>query len=449
MSIYSSIVPAAAALALAASPAGAQTLRLADAFRRADAGAYANRAAAATARADAARAGEALRGILPTARLEAGWLRTDDPIGAFGITLRQRAVTPAAFAPASLNDPAPASDATAGAVLELPLVNADAWLGRRAALRAGDASAAAARWTATRTRVDVVKAYYGALLAAERTGALEAASRAAHDHVRAAEASVASGAAVRSDALLAAVKAGEIDADLAGARADAALARAELALLLGSPDDTAFALPASLPDAETIRAAAAADAGSAMPRADVEAASLGADAAASDHARAAAAWLPRLNAFARTDWHDAGRPFGGAPMWTLGIMGSWTPFDGGADRAALRVAAGRLEAARAGAEATAAGARLDAARRRSDLAVALQRLAISEQALVQSAEAHRLVTRKYEGGLASVVELLDAAAADTQSHLRHAAARYDAIVARAEQLQSLGLPLDALTTLDR
>lgn len=437
---------AALAVGAAAPPAAAQTLTLADAWRRADGGAYGNRLAVAAARADEARAGTTLRGILPTLRFEAGWQRTTDPIGAFGTVLRQRQVTPAAFDPAALNNPAPAGDVAAGAILEVPVLMPEAWAGRSAATRSGEAARAGARWTRERTRADVVRAYFGAVLAAERVATLDAALLAAGNHVRAAEALVAGGLALRSDALLASVKAGEIEADLAAARADATLARAALALLLGAPADTAFVLPTELPGADRLRGWV--DTGSVTAaRGDVEAARIAVTAAGADLRRARAALLPRISAFARYDWHTARAPFAARPMWTIGVLAGWSPFSGGFELADGRAAAARLEAARAGADATEAGGRIDIARRDADFGVALQRLDIAVRAVSQSAEAHRLVSRKYESGLATVVELLDAAAVETASRLRHAAARHDVIVAAAARLQARGLPLDPLRTL--
>jgi len=435
----------------AAGPLAAQTLTLRDALRRADQGAYANRIARGSARAEAARAAGALRGILPTGRVEAGWLRTTNPVGAFGITLQQRAVTAAAFNPATLNYPAPTGDVAGGLVLELPLINADAWLGRSAATSGSAAADASARWTGASTQVEVVRAYYGTLLAAGKVTTLEAAVRAARDHVRAAEALFANGLATRSDALLASVQAGQLDADLAGARADVTLAHAGLAVLLGAPD-SAFVLPASLPDAERVRAIGARPpepGASADGRADLDAARWGLEAARADRRRAGAALLPRLNAFARYDWHAASAVFGGKPMWTTGLMASWSPFSGGAELADGRAAAARLDAARAAAEAAGAQARLDIVRRDADVSVAQQRLTIAETGLAQSTEAHRLVARRYESGLAPVVELLDAAAIETRARLNEAAARYDLIVATAARLQANGQSLLPLDSLDR
>src|SRR5688572_1067007 len=89
------------AILAVATPADAQ-LTLAGAIEEADRAAYANRAAASMANAERARAIGPLQGILPSARLETAFIRTTDPIGAFGTTLRQRAVTPAAFDPMRL-----------------------------------------------------------------------------------------------------------------------------------------------------------------------------------------------------------------------------------------------------------------------------------------------------------------------------------------------------------
>ncbi|HEX5634561.1 MAG TPA: TolC family protein, partial [Gemmatimonadales bacterium] len=180
---------ALALLALAAVAAGpadarAQALTLRDALDRAESGAYANRIAAGERRAAEGRADGALRGILPTARLEGGYVRTTDPLGSFGFQLRQRTVTQASFDPALLNYPDAIGNVNAGAVLEVPLLNADAWAGRSAGRKAAGAAEASEEWTRSRTRLDVIRAYYGAVLAAEQVRSLDTALQAAQSHVR-------------------------------------------------------------------------------------------------------------------------------------------------------------------------------------------------------------------------------------------------------------------------
>lgn len=91
---YSRFLLLTAALAAAPLAAQAQTLSLGDALVQADGAAYANRIAAGTAAAQGAQELAALRGVLPSVRLEGGFARTTDPISAFGIALRQRRIAP-------------------------------------------------------------------------------------------------------------------------------------------------------------------------------------------------------------------------------------------------------------------------------------------------------------------------------------------------------------------
>ncbi len=417
----------------------AQRLTLADALARAEATGYGNRAARAQASAERARTLGALQGTLPTLRVEGGWVQTTDPLGAFGILLRQRAVTPAAFDPAGLNAPAARSNWNAGVVAELPLFNADAWAGRQAARAGARAADANADWTAGTTRLQVVEAYYGARLASEMVRALEAADVAASAHVRQASSMLEQGMVTRSDLLLARLRAGEIAAQLIGARAQAGLARRQLALVLGAPTDTAFTLPDSLPSAERIRAVAE----SLVPplfegRADVQAANAAAEAAGRDAGRATGRLLPRLNAFGRYDWNDPTTPFGGQRSWTVGVMASWTPFSGFAEIGDLRGARARASAARAMADAAEGQAALEVSARESDVTVALARLAIAEQAVDQGSEAHRLVARQYAGGLAGITELLGAQATETQTRLGLAQTRVALITALAARALARG-----------
>jgi len=101
------------------------------------------------------------------------------------------------------------------------------------------------------------------------------------------------------------------------------------------------------------------------------------------------------------------------------------------------------------AEAAGARAALDRAQAERALQVALTRLEFARRAADQSAEAHRIVSRKYVGGLSTVAELLDAAATETNTHLALSAARYDLIAAIAARRQAMGLDVAALASLDR
>lgn len=452
---------AALLTALPASPVRAQSapLSLGEAIREADQRAFGNRIAAATTAGDRARARLPLKGILPSARVEAGVVRTTDPIGAFGTTLRQRLVTPAAFEPAKLNYPSAVTNAQGGLVLEVPLVNGDAWLGLRAARAAADASKAAGAWSAVSTRADVIRAYYGAILAEDKAGVLAQAQQAADAGVRQVRAMVTQGLVTKADALQASVRASDVAAQLLSARSEALSARQQLALLLGRTGAELPTLPGALPDDAAVIALAVHDSAAANSavgatdavgqlRDDVRAAQAGVTAAGADRRRAASTLLPRVNGFARYDWNDPRTVYAGQKNWTVGVMASWSLFGGNAELADVAATTARATAARAGLDAARAQSQLerdDAARR---LTVSLQRLTLARDAADQSREAHRLVQKRYDGGLATIAELLAAESAATGASLGHAAARYALIDAIATWRRASGGDPAALTALD-
>jgi outer membrane protein TolC len=436
------------AMGAALPPLGAQG-RLADALATADRRALANRAAEGQALERAGQALAPLRGILPSLRLESNVARTTDPLGTFGAPLRQRRLEAADFDPARLNHPAAVSNVGAAVVADLPIFNADAWLGRAAASRAVAASRASADWTRAATRADVIRAWYGTLLADEGVATLEAALRSGAAHVRQAESLQTNGMVTASDALVAQVKAGELEADLASARADRDAARRELAALVFGAGTETLAPDGALPTPERLRAVAAEERQLiGVERADVRAARAGADAARRDAGRARAALLPRVNGFARYDWNDPSRPVGGEKSWTVGAVATWSLFTSAPELADLGATTGRATAARAMADGALTQAALAAARATADVDVALQRLAIAERGTAQAADAHRIVARRYDGGLATVVELLDVAAAETRQQTQLARARFDVVAALTARRLALGLDPAALAALD-
>ncbi len=426
--------------------AQAPRLTLREALTRADSTAYPNRIARAGSAAAAARAAGANQAFLPGVRAELGAVRTSDPLGAFGFLLRQREVTPAAFDPAGLNRPTPRTDVGAAVVGEVPLVNLDAWAGRRAANRAADAEALRAEWAGSGVQLDVIASYYGAVLAREKELVISAAEAAGQAHVRRADAALRNGVVTRSDLLLAQVRLGEIETQRLGAGADADLARRRLALMLGLPGDTLGVLPSAIPSAVALESLAAPDGA----RADLEAIGALADAASHEAVRRGYALLPRLNGFGRYEWHDATTPLAGRPMWTVGVMATWSPFSGGTELAARREAQANVSAARAGLDAARAQADMELLAAERSVQVAAQSQRIAARSVAQAAEAHRIVERKYDGGLATVAELLDAQATDLSVRLAEAKSRYDLILAlgtlvrvRGADLAPLAAALDA------
>ena len=429
-------------------------LSLADAMREADQRAFGNRVSAAVVAAQRARARLPIAGILPSARIEAGLIRTTDPIGAFGTTLRQRLVTPAAFDPARLNDPVAVTNMQSGLIIELPVLNLDAWTGVRAARTAANASSAAADWGAVNTRADVVRAYYGAVLSTEKIATLTQVQRAADAARRQVQAMMQQGLVTKADMLQAQVRSAEIASQLIGARNDAVTARQRLALLLGRVDAVPLTLPSALPSEASVRALAERDSvsqsneESVAERGDVRATRAAAVAAQLDRRRAESALLPRVNSFARYDWNAPSGLFAGRKNWTVGVLASWSLFGGNRELADLAVASARTVGARAESDAAFAAGRLDADTTRRAVAVALERLDLAQLVDEQSREAHRLVEKRYVGGLATFAELLSAETSATSAALARSAARYAVIDAITMHRRAIGADPAALSALE-
>jgi outer membrane protein TolC len=129
-------------------------------------------------------------------------------------------------------------------------------------------------------------------------------------------------------------------------------------------------------------------------------------------------------------------------------MARWSLFSGATEL--VERSRARAEAARAEAEADAAvaGAHLEQDQRRIELEVARAALGIAERAIGQAGDAHRIITRKYEGGLATVTELLEAAALEVRARVERAAAAFRLLVAVGAWDVAMGYDLTELTILD-
>lgn len=429
-------------------PVAPQPLTLAAALALADSDAFANRQAEGRVAARSAEAWLATSGLLPALRTEVAAVRTTDPLAAFGARLRQRAVTPAAFDPDRLNDPDAIGNVGAAVIAEVPLLVPSAWQDRRAARAALASGVAEQRWTRTEVRVAVVRDYTSAQLATAGIAVVTAALETARGQERDAEAAVRQGVATRSDLLLAAVRRGTIATQQAEATAAAALAHDALAARLGQTPNARWCLAEPMPSADALRAVALAErsvvpdstvVADATDRPDVQAARLGA-AAASEAARGArAALLPRLAAFGRLDWNTPRAAFAGQSAWTIGLLASWSPFSGGRELGGIRLADARRQTADVQLAAARAAATVEYRDALRQLEVAITRLETAGSAVAQAAEAERIVLRKYRGGLATIVETLDASAVAVRVRLQELQARHALLLAIAEWRRVRGL----------
>lgn len=378
-------------------------------------------------------------GHLPRIDLSLAATHTNDPLNAFGLKLGQERIAPADLNTATLNDPKSINNLNYRVALLWPVYTGGQTRSQVQAaeslVRAAQAGDVAARQLLTQ---QVLMAYQGVHNARAQLAAAAEAQAAADEYLRVTSNMHAQGVAVKSDVLSAKVNQEETRVRVAAARNGVANALDRLRLVMGKPLDEPLEVgPDVLPrmpagELPELRRQAVEN------HAQLKALRARLEAVSAQVASARAARRPRFDVLLRQDWNDDNIGLDASSQTVAGVL-SWNAYDGGASRARQDQAeAARLEAS----------ARL----RQAEDAVALQvgevqrkaveaetRIAVRELAVAQAEEARRLVKKRYENGMATMVELL---ATQTQLDLAKADlvdSRYALAIQRGELLRAMGV----------
>jgi outer membrane protein len=428
------------------------------------------RAASAGEAAAAARVGQARAGWLPRVDLTEAWQRGDHPVFVFSSLLAQRRFTAGDFALDALNHPEAVSNHRVGLALEQSIFDG---FRTRGAVRAARLGAEIAALDSTRARADlrleVVRAFGGALAAAAHAEAAATAVATVDEDLR--RASDRRDAGVETDATVLAfqVQRSEAEFRLVTARADASVARAELNALLalpldddrpltplpprpGAPTEAPLLEPAKAASLEPAKAASLepAEAASLEP---AEAASLEDEAvrrrpeiaqAAARHqqaqamlASARAGYWPQVVAHAGTEANGATVGDRGT-AWSAGVQVRWNLFAGGADAARVAEATAEIARAEAAREGIERGIRLAVRTAAAGHEAALARERTGRRMVEQARESQRIIRDRYEAGLAPASELLRAAELVAQAEAARIAAAINVHVAAAALERAAG-----------
>jgi len=387
--------------------------------------------------------------------------QTNDALNAFGLKLSQRNatfgdfgagefidafVTPGSnpydaltIAPRDLNHPGNVRNINPRIELLIPVYNGgmvQSYVDQaQAYVRAAQSGDRLARQEVIK---QVLMAYQGVHTARSYIKVAEQGKAAAEEYVRITEKLHKQGVAVKSDVLSAKVNLAEISLKLTEARNAEAAALDQLHLILGKPLDEPLDVgdpvtPTLLTgnDADLRQQALNTHAGLQAMRNQVQGAGSAVEAAR-------ASYKPQFNVMLRGDANDKDLGMGATSYTVAGVL-SWTAFDGGATKAGVdRAEAQRTElAAKLRQAEDGIGYQVGDAHRKA--LEAEEKIAARETALEQSAEAQRLVQKRYENGLATLVELLAAQTQLDKARADLVAARYDLAVNRAELKRAVGV----------
>ncbi|MGC8854395.1 MAG: TolC family protein [Halothiobacillaceae bacterium] len=391
---------------------------------------------------------------MPKVNLSLTGTYTNDALNAFGLKLGQRQATFGDFgagefnpadpnvlkiAPRDLNHPGGTGNVNTRIEVLVPVYNGgmvESYVRQaRAYTRAAQAGDAHARQMLIK---NVLMAYQGVHTARAYVKVGEQAQAAAEEYVRITERMQQQGMVVKSDVLTARVHLDDVKLQLARARNAEAAALDQLHLLLGmpleapldvGPELAPLPLQGELPELQQ-KAKDGHPALQAM-RHQLEGVTANVDVAR-------AGLLPQFNVMLRQDWNDQALGFESSSYTVAGVL-SWNAFDAGGTSAAVdRAQAARIETAaklRQAEEGIQFQVR-EALRksREADKAVAARELAVE-----LADEAQRLVKKRYENGLATMVELLAAQTQLDKAQADLVAARYEQVVQRAELKRAVGL----------
>ncbi len=445
---------AAVMLALAANTSGADTLE----FRQCVDAALSQNPDLAISKAQIEQAQAAVRQAegnrLPRLNLSLTATNTNDALSAFGLKLSQRGATfgdfgagqfdptnpnVLAIAPRDLNHPGSVSNVNPRIELLVPVYNGGMVAGyvdtAKAYVRAAQSGDIMARQQVVK---QVLMAYQGVHTARAYIQVAEQGRTAAEEFVRITENLHKQGMAVKSDVLSARVNLEEATLKLTEARNAEAAALDQLHLLMGKSLDEpldvgAPVMPALLTgnDVDLRRQARDGNPG-------LDALRHQADAAGAQVRVARSGKKPQFNVMLRQDWNDDTVGFDAASYTVAGVL-TWTAFDGGSANAAVdRAEASRSElAAKLRQAEDGIGYQVTDAHRKA--LEAETRIAVREAGVEQATEAQRLVKKRYENGVGTLVELLAAQAQLDKTRADLVAARYDQAVNRAELKRALGV----------
>jgi outer membrane protein TolC len=375
---------------------------------------------------------------MPSLQLAETFINSNNPVFVFGSLLEQGRFTAANFAIQSLNHPDPLNNFRTALLFNLPVFDQKQTGTRIAQARiAGQQADLEEERTLQEVRFQVIKAYYGVVLA-------QARDRVARETVASAEAEVKQisdrfdeGLIVRSDLLAAEVQLSDNKQEWIQTQSEVITAQAALSLAMGLPIDSKQAVREDLED----RVFQAPDQAEMMriglrERPDLQSSLLQVHSTEEGVRGSRGAYLPRVDIFGNYGVSGQGLASGSSD-YTLGARVTLNVFDAGRKARIDEAEASRAEA-QADQERLANQVRLEVVRAYQQFVSARERARVADLAIEQATEALRIVQDRYKEGLTTITEVLRAETALSRAKLRLLGARYEYYIGYANLLMASG-----------
>jgi outer membrane protein len=396
---------------------------------------------AADAQVEAADAGvlRSASGFLPKVTVSETWSRTDSPLMALGTKLNQEIVTPADFDPAVMNHPDPISNYNTRLAVMQPVWNGGKeYVGRKQATLARDASIQDRERARQETVFNVIKAYYGILLAKEYYKVAVQSLETTSATVKLAEARYKAGAVLQSDLLRATVQLAEVQEMATRSQNSVKLAIAALNFAMGVPQGTEYDIIGALStqDMNTGMDAMLEEAASKRP--DLMSMELNRRNTEKSVTMARSDYLPSLNLMGQMDWNSDKVAGDEAKSWAVMAVLQWNLFDGLVTRSKVKEALATSSRMRSLEEQTRSAVQLQVRQAYYNLTASLDRIAATSSSVQEAEEGLRIVQKRYEVGMTTFVDVLGAENSLIRARTNVLQALYDNNIAQAELKLAVG-----------
>ena len=381
--------------------------------------------------ASAARITEARSGMLPKINYSESFARSDNPVFVFSWLLTQHQFGAENFNVGPLNRPDFLNNFQSQLTVDQPLYDAGQ---TRNAVKSAELSQKMTAEEQRRVQMDVisgtVRAYYGALLAAEMLKAAEQAVGSADADLRRADAVRAAGMSTDVDVLSIRVHMAAVTEQRINRAADLEVAKAALNDALGVPLDTPHTLTTplaalDLPDL----AIDGLERSASNSRPEARQTHLATNLAQTQADGARSAMLPQVSfrgAFEADRQRFVDR---GGANWLAAVSLRWNLFNGSADKARIAETANLVKRAESNEQRTDSAIRLQVRRAYAGLRAAQQRIEVAEAAVAEARESLRITQNRYQAGMNNVTDLLRTETAVLESRTRYLAAIHDQRIA--------------------
>ncbi len=372
-------------------------------------------------------------GFLPKVNLSETWSRTDNPLMVLGTRLNREIVSQSDFNPPNMNNPDAISNYNTRLSVTQPLFNGGReYIGRSQAKLGQEASVLQRDRTRQETVYNVIKAYYGLLLArAHNTVALQSLKTSA-ETLKLAELRNRAGAVLQSDVLRAKVQHAEVKEMVTRSENGVRLSAASLNFAMGIAQETEYEITGSLIPQEINSELNAALHEAAVKRPDLLAMDLNRRNADKSVDMARTDYLPKLNLIGQVDWNSDRAAGDDARSWAVMAVLQWNLFDGLVTRSKIKEAHAAGSRMRSLEEQFREAVQLEVRQAYYNFSASADRIAATASSVHEAEEGLRIVQKRYETGMTTFVDVLGAESSLIRARTSALQALYDNNIAEAE-----------------